>query len=312
MSFLPPFFTRHTPQDGSHEWTFPTHGMGVTLRFDTIDLSARKGFSQTYSVLAHAAVFCILLLLISSPARYPSRYSGPIRSGKLLEFHPLREASIFGKPSTGSNGGGGENDPRPATKGQLAPFSSMPLAPPRPPQNREEILPVPPAIFDPNAPADVAAVSKLGLPWMMDDTDSAGPGKHHGFGKGDGDTMGDGDGDGAGDGQGHGNQANVLSPPACKYCPDPPYTEEARKAKLQGHVTAEVLIGKDGRALRVRIVKGLGQDLGREDCGDHSLLAFHSRHERQPPAHRDLGHHRNFVSITLNMLVRLGRDMFQG
>ena len=73
--------------------------------------------------------------------------------------------------------------------------------------------------------------------------------------------MGDEPGDGAGVGDDAGNYANAVSLAACVYCPEPPYTDEARRSKLQGSVTLRVLIGADGSTQRVRIVKGLGMGL---------------------------------------------------
>jgi len=96
---------------------------------------------------------------------------------------------------------------------------------------------------------------------MDSDTHSAGPGSNHGFGSGKNGGMGDGDGDGAGEGEDGGPYANVVSQAMCSYCPNPEYTEEARKGKLQGGVTVQVLIGADGTAKRIRIVKGLGMEL---------------------------------------------------
>ena len=118
-----------------------------------------------------------------------------------------------------------------------------------------------PAVFDPNAPASVPTITDLGLPWMKKDTNSTGAAKGHGIGNHPGDGMGDDDGNGAGVGDTGGNYANVVSEPACLYCPEPPYTDDARKAKLQGNVTLRVLIGRDGRAARIRLVQGLGLGL---------------------------------------------------
>ena len=73
--------------------------------------------------------------------------------------------------------------------------------------------------------------------------------------------MGDGEGHGAGAGDSDLPYANVVSPVTCIYCPDPGYTEEARKAKLQGKILARVLVSADGRAERVQIVQGLGMGL---------------------------------------------------
>jgi periplasmic protein TonB len=137
----------------------------------------------------------------------------------------------------------------------------MALAPPRLLHNEQPILPAPPAVFDPNAPANAPVITDLGLPWMKSDTDSGGRGNGHGFGDSDGESMGDNNGNGAGDGDGHGPYANMVSSVTCVYCPQPGYTEEARKAKLQGKLLLQVLVGADGRARRVRILQGLGMGL---------------------------------------------------
>ncbi|MGB2664784.1 MAG: energy transducer TonB [Candidatus Acidiferrum sp.] len=105
---------------------------------------------------------------------------------------------------------------------------------------------------------------------MRSDTDSAGPGRGHGFGTGDGNTMGDGNGAGAGDGDG--SYANVASPVTCSYCPEPGYSEEARKAKLQGKILLQVLVGPDGKANRIRILQGLGMGLD-----ERAIEAVHTR-----------------------------------
>src|SRR5258708_15782648 len=99
------------------------------------------------------------------------------------------------------------------------------------------------------------------MPWMNKDTNSTGADGGHGIGNQPGDGMGDDGGTGAGAGDTCGNYANVVSQAACLHCPEPPYTDEARKAKLQGNVTLRVLIGADGRAARIQLVKGLGLGL---------------------------------------------------
>jgi TonB family protein len=50
--------------------------------------------------------------------------------------------------------------------------------------------------------------------------------------------------------------------PTCIYCPDPQYSDEARKAKYQGVVVLMVIITLDGRATDIHVAKspGLGLD----------------------------------------------------
>ena len=70
--------------------------------------------------------------------------------------------------------------------------------------------------------------------------------------------LGDG-GDGPfGDGSGVGQYKVGMVPPACAFCPYPTYTDEARHGKVQGAVELAVLVGVDGRARDVRVIKGIG------------------------------------------------------
>jgi periplasmic protein TonB len=239
-----------------------TSANGAPLHFESIDLSARHGKAQTYSVVVHAAILLALAFaLVSPPVRQNVRNSISLglAHDPLAYVPPAIPTSQM--PSLGSMGGGGENNPRPTRSGNLAPAASMPLVPPRLIHNENVALPAPPAVFDPDAPASVTTAKNLGLPWMNGDSDSAGPGKGHGFGSGNGGGMGDGNGNGAGAGDSSAPYSNGLSPVACLYCPDPPYTEEARKAKLQGKVLLRVLVGPDGAAQRIEVLKGLGMGL---------------------------------------------------
>lgn len=242
---------------------FPSSANGAPIHFPEFRASNNAGRARVFSFIAHGGLLAgILLLNIQSrtPRNIPT---GPdVVARGILRYFPPSPAVTFGRPSLGKSSGGGENDPRPARHGLLAPGSSIPLAPPRLPQNPHPELPVPVAVFDANAPQFSKLISDLGLPWMTDGSDSAGPGKRHGIGAGNNGGMGDDDGSGAGQGSADGGPyANVLSPPKCAYCPDPTYTDEARETKLQGAVTLHVLVGADGRASQIRVARGIGLGL---------------------------------------------------
>ena len=49
--------------------------------------------------------------------------------------------------------------------------------------------------------------------------------------------------------------------PACLYCPQPQFSDEAVKAKYQGTVLLVAIITADGRATDIRVAKGLGLGL---------------------------------------------------
>jgi periplasmic protein TonB len=254
--------------------SYPIHAAsGAPVPFSTVEASTRYGSTQAISALTHVAVLGGLFFLLAStgikvPGVQPTVLSG---LNHPLHWFPPAEPTP-GRPSLGSRGGGSSNESEPARTGLLPPASSMPLAPPRLTHTNQVELPVPPAVFDANAPSAIPIISNLGLPWMDKDTNSAGNKKGHGIGNVPGDGVGDDDGDGAGVGDTSGNYANVVSPAACLFCPEPPYTDAARKAKLQGSVTARVLIGTDGRAKRIQVIKGLG--LGLDDHAVEAIRAW--------------------------------------
>lgn len=109
--------------------------------------------------------------------------------------------------------------------------------------------------------------------------------------------MGDEDGHYAGRGNNRGPYNPGVTPVLCAYCPDPLYTDEARKAKLQGTVTLHVLVEKDGRASDVRIIRGLG--LGLDDRAVEAV-----RNWRFVPA-KDAGHNPVLSWITIEAVYRL-------
>lgn len=244
------------------------------LHFESIDLSTRRGTSQTLSFALHAAIIAALILLATTPKAHKFIGSIPLPSSDHFpEYFPPADSTQSGRPSLGQDGGGGNHEPFPTTSGRFAPRSSSPILPPQKIINETPLLPEPTSIFDANAPTAVPVITDLGLPWMPNKTTSAGPGGPHGFGSGTGNTMGDKSGDGEGIGNSGGPYANVVSQVACLYCPEPPYTEEARKNKLQGKMVVKVLVGQDGRATRISVVNGLG--MGLDESAERTIASWH-------------------------------------
>lgn len=235
----------------------PSSANGAPIHLLKFDKSLRPARAQGASLITHAAVFALIALLLASSKGGPTPplngESRPLSHLTTAVFHTVTAA----QPS-GGRGRGGDENPIPATHGDPAPRSPLVIVKPTLPQNQTHILPEPPTIFDTNATPVPANTERIGLPWMPDDTHSPGPGKGHSIGSKDGDTTGD-DGKGPfGNGVGEGPYAPGLIPPSCAYCPYPTYTDEARHGKVQGSVTLQVLVGADGRAQDIRIVKGIG------------------------------------------------------
>jgi TonB family protein len=103
---------------------------------------------------------------------------------------------------------------------------------------------------------------QIGIPLGASGPPSGGPG---GLGNGHGPDVGD----NPGPGSGIGNKAGVSGPPRGKKVTmpelltqnEPEYTEEARKAKLQGTVDLTIVVGADGRVERVDVIRSLGLGL---------------------------------------------------
>jgi protein TonB len=256
----------------------------------------RLGRAQSASVLTHAAIVAVFAVwaIQRPPSQTPRRPIDPER--QLMSLSPDLLRQVFSdRPSSGA-GGGGNRDPLPATTGQLPALSSIQLVKPSLPPKNDPQLAVPPTILDADAPAVLTPVSDIGLPWMKDKTDSAGPGSGNSIGRGKDGTTGDG-GDGpVGEGYGGVYRAGVTRP-SCAYCPDPMYTDEAREAKVQGIITVEVLVGVDGSASQIRVTKGIG--MGLEDRTVQAVRGW-----RFVPAH-DAGHRPVAAWVTVEVVFRL-------
>lgn len=165
-------------------------------------------------------------------------------------------------------GSGGNRNPVPPTRGNL------------PPMQRFQVVPVTPRV-NPNArlqaemsivgPPDIRLprvdLQRTGIPNMPNPTDSFGPGGPSGMGNKKGHGAGiDGDGDGFGPGSGTGvtvpSDRDAETKIVCDYCPNPKYTDEARRTKFHGIVLLRVVVSADGHPLAIRVTKsaGLGLD----------------------------------------------------
>jgi periplasmic protein TonB len=235
----------------------PSAANGAPIHLLKLDKSLRPARAQGASFITHAAIFAAILFLVSRVQTPP--LPPPIKGSTPLARYtfPIIRTTTGANPSSG-DGSGGDRNPVPATSGNLPPRSSVQIVRPTLPQNQNPILPEPPTILDPNAAAILAPTEKLGLPWMPKDTNSPGSGDKDGIGTGNKGTLGDGDNGPGGIGGSDRPYGPGVIQPACAYCPYPTYTDEARHGKVQGSVTLAVLVGADGRAQEVRIVKGIG------------------------------------------------------
>jgi len=179
--------------------------------------------------------------------------------------------SVAPHKMTGGGGGGGRENP-PASKGDAPPFSTHQFVPPVVRiENYTPILPMEPTLIgDSSFQVPKTDFSRWGDPNGVDGPPSAGPGKGHGIGDGNGTGIGPGDGPGLGPGEGGGgviyngpSNGGSVTPPVLLWKSDPEYSDEARKAKLQGLVVLRIEVNTRGQAQNIRVEQGLG--LGLDD-----------------------------------------------
>lgn len=232
---------------------------GAPIHLLKFEKTGRPRRAQAISLATHAALLSALAIAVTHTQVQKPGVGPKAPFSKVLHFPREILRGLAAHPFDGG-GKGGDKNPIPATHGNLPPLSSIQLIKPSLPQNQNHALPMPPTILDANAPSVLTSVDKLGLPWMRDDSNSEGPGDRHTIGSAPGNTMGYGGSGQAGEGGPDGYwRGGTL--PSCAYCPLPLYTDEARQVRTQGIVTLRVLVGADGRASDIRVVRGIGYGL---------------------------------------------------
>jgi protein TonB len=226
------------------------------------------GPAQAIALAVHAAI--TLLILFPFYHAFTKAAQTPVVSNQMVTPLDISEYAMKlppGKDKAGGGGGGGERAPLPPTKGKLPKWSMTQIAPPmvhtKPESKIEATLLGPPDLKIPSPNLD-----NYGDPLQRLVNGSGGPGGGSGIGTGTGTGIGSGEGGGLGPGAGGGTGGGYFHPgtggvgyPSCAYCPDPKYSEEARKAKYQGTVVLQAVITPDGRAIEIQVVKGPGLGL---------------------------------------------------
>ncbi len=171
-----------------------------------------------------------------------------------------------------AGGGGGMHAPTPASAGNL-PRRALKqfLAPMVKAENPNPILTIEPAIIaNPEIVVTPINLAQFGDPHGVTGPPSGGRGKGGGIGDGDGTGVGPGEGPGAGPGRDGGIASartgfqGSLTDPVLLWKSEPEYTDEARKAKVQGAVVMHVEIDARGQVQNISVAQGLG--LGLDEC----------------------------------------------
>ncbi|HMD99039.1 MAG TPA: TonB family protein [Terriglobia bacterium] len=226
--------------------------------------------SWVNSLLVHALMVTALVLpFIISKWMQPVQAKGPNKEVS-VDISPYLPELTASSKKAGGGGGGGDRSPTPASKGAIPKFSKVQFAPPMavipnpaPKLTADPTLLGPPEMKLPEMAQNVP----WGDPHGVNGPASNGPGTGGGIGSGTGTGIGSGNGGGLGPGEGGGTGGGVysvggnVSAPIAIFKPEPPYSEEARKAKWQGTVVLWIIVDAQGNVSDVRVARPLGLGL---------------------------------------------------
>ena len=208
--------------------------------------------------------------------------------------HAIRtawERTIIVTPYVSSHpggGGSGDRSPLPASKGRPPRIAPRQFTPPLVVINNPE----PKLIMEPTIvlPADTRLpnvdLAVLGDPFGRNGPPSNGAGKGGGIGDGEGPGLGPGKGRGVGPGEDSGfgrpirGHKGDSTHPVLIYKIEPEFSEDARKAKLQGVVVLYAEVDVNGQVRNIRVMRSLG--LGLDDKAIEAVRQWRFR-----PALRD-------------------------
>jgi len=218
------------------------------------------GWTQAIALAVHACI--IALLIIPFLTNMPTT----TQAKNKLDMTPLDISPYMAKLPAGAKtagGGGGANDHTntPVNKGRPPRFTTTQFAAPTLHPNPQPKLPMEATLLGPPDLKIASSLTNLGDPLAAGPGDSLGHGNGTGIGSGTGGGLGPGEGGGTGGGVFRAG-VNGVGLPTCFYMPNPPYSDEARKAKYSGVVLVEAVITVDGRVTNPRVIKspGLGLD----------------------------------------------------
>ena len=206
------------------------------------------GRAMSTSIIVHTVFLVLLIYLLSS---------GVVQVMQ-PQVEPMTFKTVAFVPEKGPGGGGG-GSPAPAPKKPAEiPKTAAPVVVPVPQPTPVEPPPVPtlvaPIVTNTNNILQSSGNSVVSLATY------GGGGRGGGVGSGTGNGVGPGTGGGFGGGA-YAPGNGVTSPSVVKEV-KPTYTSEAMRAKIQGDVDLEVIVGENGTVTDVRVTKSLDKVYG--------------------------------------------------
>ena len=219
--------------------------------------------SALFSGLLHAAA--IIAALTVASVKNPSVILKPVA---LMGRDISRYLALVPREEVGGGGGGTRSDTA-ASRGRLPRAARRQFTPPV----VEYVNLNPQLPMEPTLVMSEIALPNIDLPRFGDPNGVAGPpsggrGSGGGIGDGIGTGVGDSRGDGYGPGPGGGGVtsggsgfAGSVTQPVLLWKIEPEYTDEARRAKIQGTVVLRIEVDTRGQAQNITVRQSLGLGL---------------------------------------------------
>jgi TonB family protein len=197
---------------------------------------------------------------------------------------PLVEPYIpAAAPRHGGGGGGGDRSPLPASQGRLPRLARRQFTPPMAVMANPspKLVMEPTLIVPPDAALPNVNMAVFGDPLARPGPPSNGTGSGGGIGNGSGGGVGPGTGPGFGPGKGGGfgdemgGGSGGIKSAELLFKVEPEYSDDARKARVQGTVVLVVEIDEKGRIRNPRVRDGLG--LGLDEKAMEAVLKWRFR-----------------------------------
>jgi protein TonB len=185
------------------------------------------------------------------------------------EVPPMKFDIIYLQTPGPGGGGGGSPKPAPAKKLELPKPTIVP-PPPVAPTPVPTVAPPPPSLTAPVMTNTADLLQAQGVTGLSP-VPQGGGGRGTGIGTGDGSGLGPGTGGGFGGGAYR--PGNGIDNPIRIREVKPQYTPEAMRAKIQGTVELEAVIGPDGKVTDVRVTRSLDRVFGLDEQAKKAVMS---------------------------------------
>jgi protein TonB len=235
---------------------FPVKLPPLVLTSQPIAVPDRMKTKRSPASTATAIVIHALIILLIGWLLY-KKVLHPVQPQKVAVVDI--NTPIAPMAATAMGGGGGNHDITPASHG-TPPIVKNPIVPVMKPIIEHPILPAPPSlVMQPMKPMAPLNMGDLNAPKGAVSLGSGGGG---GIGQGTGGGLGVGTGGNTGGGAYQ--VGGGVSAPQILYGPEAEFSDEARRAKYQGGVDVDIIVGADGLVKYSRVVRDPGMGLAQK------------------------------------------------